>query len=158
MGVCPGGVVSPELLANKEFMTTVIKQSGRCLEYLPSELKNDRGLVLEAVKSDGYAYRFLKDDNELRSDPEIAIEAMKASPQYFGWLPKSLRDDRAFVLRALKEVGSGIGFSFFNINNDPVLPLDIIVECIKLNPNIVNHFPHYSPDYKGMVLGREKKI
>jgi hypothetical protein len=71
----------PSLLADKDFLLEVISRCGDSedftkspLAYASKELKNDRNVVLAAVKKDEKALEYASD--ELQNDPEV-IDAAK---------------------------------------------------------------------------------
>ncbi|CAL1158111.1 unnamed protein product, partial [Cladocopium goreaui] len=63
-----------------------VRCNGLCLETLSEDLRNDRDIVLAAVKHNGFAV--IHAHPELRRDPEIALAAVS---------------DRGFVLRYLED-------------------------------------------------------
>jgi len=70
------------------------------LYNVPSkELKNDRELVLTAVRYDGSEFEFASD--ELKNDREFVLEAMKHQVCAFVFASKELRDDDEVVAKAL---------------------------------------------------------
>ncbi len=71
----------PSLLADKDFLLEVISRCGDSeyymkspLAYASKELRNDRNVVLAAVKKDKQALKYASD--ELQNDPEV-IDAAK---------------------------------------------------------------------------------
>ena len=62
---------SPELQTDKDIIATAIIQNNKLLDYY----KNDRDIMLEVIKQDGYLFEYISE--ELRNDKEILIEALK---------------------------------------------------------------------------------
>ena len=74
------------------------------LGFVPSkELRNDRELVLAAVRYNASEFEFASD--ELKSDREFVIEAVKLHFCTFQYASKELRDDDEVVALALYEEG-----------------------------------------------------
>lgn len=72
----------------------IIKNNGLALYYAP-ELKNDRWVVLAAVRENGEAIRFAS--NLLKKDPGIAFAAMEKTPSAFKWIDSTLRGQKEIV-------------------------------------------------------------
>ena len=101
-----GNQISPvlrEFSHDKEISLAAVKSSPVAIQYLADELKNDRDIVLTAVKAYGgsaLAHWSAEDpypiegfDTSLAGDIEIATEAVKKDPSAIEWIPKDLRND-----------------------------------------------------------------
>ena len=79
------------------------------LENAPEEIRRNRSIVLEALKNDGLALRFIS--TEFKNDREIVLEAVKSSGKALEYASDELKNDREIVLEAVKRIksyGSGV--------------------------------------------------
>ena len=67
----------------------MVGENGGVLKFVSDELKNDREIVLKAVKKSFYALAFASE--ELKNDKEIVMETAK---QYSVVLEESLEKDK----------------------------------------------------------------
>ena len=118
-------------------MAVSCKGSGCALQFATDELRNDKNIVLKAVKSDGYALEFASQelrDNEvvcleacrqngfamrfvserLRHDKEWGKRAMQANGYSLKYAGKSLKDDHEVALLACKEQGAALQYAKWN--------------------------------------------
>ena len=92
---------SKKMLSDKQFMLEVIRQSdhGYDLFYASESLKDDRELVLEAIRKSGDALQYASD--ELRADKGLILKALQQEDvQTSDILPfaaDSLRSDQTFM-------------------------------------------------------------
>jgi hypothetical protein len=90
-----------ELRNNKEVVLEAVKQNGGALEYASMELRNDKEIVLEVVKQNGYTLRYASE--ELRGDKEVILEAVKQNGNTLQFASEELRNDKEVVLEAIRE-------------------------------------------------------
>lgn len=108
---------SDELRDDKEFVFPFIKKNQRQYIYISKKLKEDRDIIIEAVK--GYEYVFGCDTPfEIRDDKEVVLEALKFSEEPFTWVSKRLKDDKEVVLQALKFSGSPFAYTSERLKKD----------------------------------------
>ena len=67
--------VSDKLKDDKEVVIEAIKRNGLALEFASDRLKDDKDIVIEAVKNNGFALEFASD--RLKNDKEIVFNAVK---------------------------------------------------------------------------------
>ena len=102
---CCGGVevitqALSEGLVKKEHEVVVICQSSKNEEFTlngvhvykikPKELKNDKKIVLEAVKQNGDALQYASE--ELKNDKEVVLEAVKRNRLALQYASKELKN------------------------------------------------------------------
>ena len=63
-----------------------VKQNGHSLKYVHYDLRNDRELVLAAVKQTGYALRY-----DFKKDLEVVMEAVKQNGHALKYAHNDLR-------------------------------------------------------------------
>ena len=71
------------------------------LEYLSESFKNDKKLVLIAVKKSGEVLQFASDS--LKSNKKIVMAAFKKNDIAFRYASKEVKDDKKFVLKILQK-------------------------------------------------------
>jgi hypothetical protein len=80
---------SDQLKNDKDVVLEAVKQNDYALYYASEQLKNDKDIVLEAVKQDGDAIRYASD--ELQNDPIFRAKVYKIrqqkpnATQAYGW-------------------------------------------------------------------------
>jgi hypothetical protein len=84
-------------------------------------------LVLEAVKSDGFALQFASE--ELQADRVFVLNAVKQSGWALKYASRELRADRAVVLEAVKSVGFALQFASEELQADR----KVVLEAVKIN-------------------------
>lgn len=102
---------------DKIFVLETVKISGASLKYASEELRNDKEVVLEAVrqKGDYWTECALEYASEgLKNDKEVVIEAVKKNGGALEYASEKLRDDKFFVLEAVNHMGWGdlLGYSY----------------------------------------------
>ena len=70
-----------EFRNNKEVVLAAVKSNGYTLKYASEELKNDKDVVMTAIKEEKYAYKYA--DEELLKDPDIMVEMIKTGTYDF---------------------------------------------------------------------------
>jgi len=61
------------------------------LEYASKELRNDRQVVLEAIKQRGWVFKYAS--KELRNNKEVVLEAMKQNRWVLGFASLQLQEE-----------------------------------------------------------------
>lgn len=92
---------SEELRNDKEVVLEAVKQRGSNLFYASDDLKNDHEVVTEAVKQNPNALYYAS--QELRNDRQIVLEAIKIDTNSFARASEKLRADKEFVLEAIRQ-------------------------------------------------------
>lgn len=85
-----------KLRNDKEVVLAAVKKNGLALEYASTSLKNDSQVVLEAVKENGAALQFAS--KELRGDRKIVFEALKTYGDVAKFASPELKNDRNFIV------------------------------------------------------------
>lgn len=91
---------------------------------ISNELKTDRELFLEAVKKNGLALYFA--NKTIRSDREIVFEAVKTLGVALCFASKFLRSDREIVLQAVKSDGWALQYASKSLKSDRSFILEAI--------------------------------
>ncbi|CAD7972149.1 unnamed protein product, partial [Amoebophrya sp. A25] len=69
--------VGKPLKKDREFVLEAVKAHPRALGWAHDTLKNDRKLGLEAIKVDALALQYTGRESPLRNDKEVVLEAVK---------------------------------------------------------------------------------
>ncbi|EFC38683.1 predicted protein [Naegleria gruberi] len=137
--------VNNTLKKDRGLVLKVVKQNGILLQYANELLKKDREIVLEAVKDDGLALEYANET--LKQDREISLEASKQefyrgiilesniryTPNLFyafnNYIEfKNLRNDRKFILEAVKQNGLALEYANEIMKRDREIVLKAIQE------------------------------
>ncbi len=95
--------------ASKQEVMMVLKQSGRLLEFVSSELQADAEVVMTAVQEDGLAIQF--SDPALQADEAIMAQVIASVlPNYISMvkfynIPETLKANRQFMSAAVSNNG-----------------------------------------------------
>ena len=89
---------SKELKDDFAIVLKAVTGHGEALQYAGDAMKNDFSIVLEAVKS-GNALEYASD--ELKGNSTVVLEAIKRSRDQLAFASKQLRQDLAFMTRAV---------------------------------------------------------
>lgn len=106
--------IKKELYSDKDFTLKAIKLSRFVYGYLPLELKKDREIVMEAVKS-GTLLQHV--ERNFRNDKEVVIEAVRKHPFTLQYADKSLRNDKEVVTVAYKKKKSSLRHASNELKN-----------------------------------------
>eukprot|EP00929_Paragymnodinium_shiwhaense_P105163 TRINITY_DN70081_c0_g1_i1.p1 TRINITY_DN70081_c0_g1~~TRINITY_DN70081_c0_g1_i1.p1 ORF type:complete len:446 (+),score=106.44 TRINITY_DN70081_c0_g1_i1:151-1488(+) len=85
---------------DKEVVLSALRLDGYALQYASDALRAERDVVLEAVKTSGGSLAYAH--ASLRADPEFVLSAVALSPGALTGCAEELRMDQEFVLRALE--------------------------------------------------------
>lgn len=111
-----------ETITLSKFLKT--KRNGSPLQFASDRLKNDKEIVLEAVKANGYALQFASD--ELKSDKEIVLKAVKESGYALKYASDELKNDIEIVLEAVKENGYALKYASDELKANIPFLLDLV--------------------------------
>ncbi|EOD05673.1 hypothetical protein EMIHUDRAFT_362893, partial [Emiliania huxleyi CCMP1516] len=78
----------------------------RALSYATDAVKEDRAVVLVAVRMDGMALRYAA--GSIKGDREVVLEAVRQSGQALQYATGSLRADRAVAFEAVRQDGDAL--------------------------------------------------
>jgi len=114
---------SDTLKNDKDIVLEAIKNNGYSLEYASDRLKNDREIVLEAIKTDFWALKYASDT--LKNDKEIVLEAIK-NGNSLQYASNTLKNDKEIVLEAIKNNGYFLEYASDTLKNDREIVLKSI--------------------------------
>ena len=109
-------------------MEAIKLSKGYALDFASKELRNDREVVLSAVKLDG---RYLSDASEkLQDDTELVSIAVAQNGEALRYASDRLRNNKKVVLTAIKNT-----YSFVPIDYLPI-GIDYMSKRLKKDPQI----------------------
>ncbi|MDB4587778.1 DUF4116 domain-containing protein [bacterium] len=96
--------VSPMFRSNREVMYAAIKSAGFFPEQSPlidasDDLRGDPGIVLEAIKRDGKAFKAIA--KPLQFNLDFLTKVLRHNSSTFQFFPLSIRDNTEFILTLL---------------------------------------------------------
>jgi hypothetical protein len=101
----------PDLLANRVAMLAIAKNwwtdvLQETLQFSPSAIRNDKAIIMEAVKNDPVAFEYCSE--ELQSDREVVLAAIEASPSSLYLVMDSFQyENPDVVILALEKTDRG---------------------------------------------------
>ena len=116
-GYSPLKWASEEFCNDKGVVLEAVKQNGFALKYASENLRNNREITLEAVKKIGHhALAFVS--NELRNNRDFILEIIKQNGLALQYTSEELRNDREVVLAAVKQNGFALQYAPEELRND----------------------------------------
>ena len=115
------------------------------LQCASESLKNNRAIVLAAVRQDGWALQHASES--LKDDEEIVLAAVRQNGYVLQCASESLKDDGEIVLAAVRQNGYAFKYASKRLKNDPDVILaaltakytfityDIVMQNLNLNAN-----------------------
>ena len=92
------------------------RHCAKALEWASPALQGDREVAAAALRSNGYAFRYLSDD--LQCDRSMVLAAVSSCGEVLGWAPTYLRDDPEVVLAAVRFNGQALEFASNRLTED----------------------------------------
>lgn len=89
----------PDLVAARQ----AVRSGELALDDVPAHFRNDRQIVLEAVRNNGFAYRCASDS--LKEDHTVAMAAVRKNGSVLKLMSSALKDDFDVVLAAVSNDG-----------------------------------------------------
>jgi len=105
-----------------QFIDT-IKSDGSLLEYGRDEFRDDKEIVLGAMKEEGDGYVLMFASDTLKADREMAIAAAENGGGVLEYLSKELKADREVVFKSIKAHGSDLQYANPSLCDDKELIL-----------------------------------
>jgi hypothetical protein len=124
---------SVDLVVNKLYQKklAMVGRNGLALQNFPNDLKNDRNIVLEAVRQNWQALRWASD--ELKGDRNIVLEAVRQNWQALEWASDELRRNREVVLAAVKNNLNALR----HVSMESSDYCDLVLELAAKSPNLL---------------------
>jgi len=104
------------VISNNLFIDAAIAISPTSLEYASDEYKNDKDILMTAIKSEPLALLYASD--KLKNDKELVLEAVKGDGNSLQYASETLRNDKEIVLIALKDTIYASGYIGESLLND----------------------------------------
>lgn len=114
---------------NRQEVLDVVRE-GTYIEFASPELRDDKELILEAVKNDGINLCWASD--RLKNDKEIVLTAVEYDGKSLEFASDELKDDKEFMMKACKINGYALEFASDRLKNDR----EVVLEACKNNKSI----------------------
>ena len=102
---------------NKEIVMAAVKQNGFALQYASERLKADKEVILLAVQSKTNALKFAS--AKVLSDESFILEVIKLDGCLLELISDDLKNNKKIVLAACSENGSSLEYASDNLKEDP---------------------------------------
>jgi len=110
---------------DKEIVMAAVKENGKALRHASEELQADKKIIMQALKKDGRALLFAS--KSLKADKEVVMEAVKQDGHSFEYASKELRSDKEVVMEAVKQQGRSFEYASKELQADK----DVVIATIK---------------------------
>jgi len=120
--------VSSELRSNKNLILKAVEKSGLELQYASDNLKDDIDVVLKAVKQNDSSLQYAS--NKLKNNEEFKRRAVIQSHLFIIKLPESYKDNKEFALHVLKKNKFIFSFLSEKLKADEDIVLSILPEHV----------------------------
>lgn len=87
--------LNDKLKNNKKLVLIAVKNNESVLKYISTSLRNDKEFILEAVKNNGLALKFAS--VELQNDIDVAVEAVKENEEALSYVSRKVKKDKEFI-------------------------------------------------------------
>ena len=110
---------------DKEIVMAAVKENGKALRHASEELQADKKIIMQALKKDGRALLFAS--KSLKADKEVVMEAVKQDGHSLDYASKKLRSDKEVVMEAVKQQGRSFEYASKELQADK----DVVIATIK---------------------------
>lgn len=111
----------------QEVLEAIRRDGGSMLFYASEELRGDKEVVLEAVRSFEYAIGFASE--ELRKDREVVLEAVRYDGEALLNVSNFYGGDREVVLEAVRNNGEALNYASEELRRDKEL-LEVAIKSL----------------------------
>ena len=118
----------------------------RIMEHIPTELKNDRKLMMKAISKVPNAFEFA--DETLKSDRKFVLEAVSHRGEALRSVSTWFRQDKEIVLCAVQQNGCALQYAEAALQANR----EVVVEAVKQNGNALRHASTALRASKSVVL------
>jgi histidinol phosphatase-like PHP family hydrolase len=129
---------------DRDIVLEAVKQHAWALRHASDALKNDRDVVLEAVNQNYSALEYASD--ALKNDREMVLKAVKQNGLALEYASDTLKNDRDIVLVAVNQNGRALNYASDALKNER----DIVLEAVKKNG--------WALEYAGDALKNDREI
>ena len=162
--------ITPDLLADKEFMVEALRTSAYAnalLEHVSPELRKDKDIVLAAVDRNGGNISFIDESFYQDRDVVLAIagklkylSSTSLYRTFFEKIPASFLDDKDIVLKMVKSYGLAIEYASDRLKGDRIIGLaavdsDAEKDLYRYPEPMITVYPYY---YLSDELKRDREI
>jgi hypothetical protein len=124
-----------ELINSRDFFLHAVKLNGEVLEFANETIRQDKEIVLSALKQDNFNYKFVAD--KLKVDKDVALMVVKGMLLFSSYrVPENLTLDLDFWVKAVKIDGRSI----FELPNNFINEKSLFIDAISSNPSEVLGF------------------
>jgi hypothetical protein len=133
---------SPALKNDRALVLKAVKRNWNALASASAALKNDREIVWEAFRQNPYTLSFFNSVD----DREMVLQAVKECGDLLQFASTELLDDREIVLEAVKQNGYALQYASEAMRNDH----EIVLEAVKQSG--------YALEYASAALQDDREI
>ena len=138
--------VPKELKNDREIVMAAVKYKGFSLRYASDELKNDFEIVIAAIQICRYALEYASD--ELKHNREIVLVAVQSSGYALEYASDELKHNREIVLVAVRKDGGALRFASEKFKNDR----EIVLAAVRKNGHALEYASEEFKNDREIVL------
>ncbi len=121
-------ILDEERIKNdKEVVLAAVKSDAGLLKYASDQLKNDKEIVLVAVKSHAWSLEYAS--KQLKNDKEVVLAALKTNGNALEYASDQLKNDKEVVLTAVNTSGNSFAYASEQIKTDR----EFVLTAVKVN-------------------------
>lgn len=122
-------LASVELKDNKDLVLTALKRDPYCYIYVGEGIKNDRDVILTAIRSNPDAISHAPEN--IQNDKAFLLNCIEINADVGKFIPADLQNDREFVILAVSCNGSFLKYASESLKNDR----EIVLAAVKKHGN-----------------------
>ena len=138
--------IKKELQRDEKFLIKILEENGKVFNYLDEDLRDNKKLVLAALKPTLYLKGFgahaiwEKISERLRNDRDVVYEAAMNNGKITWYASDEMIFDRKFILRCVKGHSDvSRGFILEELSEEYGDDREIVLECVKGNGFMLKH-------------------
>jgi hypothetical protein len=123
-----------KLVDDEELVLDIVKQKGQELMYAPDHFKDNKKIVLTAVKNDGLALK--NASSRLQNDEEVVMAAVSEKGQAIAFANERFWSDRKAMLTVVQTYGYGL---FKHGSEELKEDKELVLEAVKNNKYVLKY-------------------
>lgn len=135
-------------LNDKEFVLKMVKHHWYTFIFIADELKNDRDVVLEAVKNGANIYFWIFDN-----DKEVVLEAVRKNGKLLEWASPELKNDQEILFEAMKNYLWALEYASPELKNNR----EVVIDAIKMDRGNIKYASSELKNDRDIALEALKK-
>jgi hypothetical protein len=121
-------LASDEIKNNKDLVLTALKTDPYCYMYVGERIKYDRDVILAAIRSNADAFSDAPEN--IQNDHKFIQMAVSYNPKSLNYVSESLRNEPDIIMAAANDkTFAALEFASSRLREDPVFVMQMIEKC-----------------------------